>query len=233
VFMANYGLQVYRGGIELHRDQREFRWGAEGFGPLKRAVVRGDRRAISALSESSRRRLEFIAANCAGQFKSLITMTYRAKMASWEDIDGRNLRIVRRSKRDLNRFLNCVRRELGHYLWVQEFQARGVVHYHLMCGGEPSQERCSWAWLRATGEWRDEHAALHSVKVESVRGERKVRSYLGRYLGKGRQKCLPEGMEGAGRWWCRSRGLVLEIVRQIVTHPCACCARSGDGCPVK
>jgi hypothetical protein len=151
-------------------------------------------------------------------FKSLVTLTYHAETESWEDADGRNLRVVRRSKHDLNRFLNCLRRELGQYLWVQEFQSRGVVHYHVLCEGEPSHERVTWAWLRATGEWRDEHATKHAVKVDPVRGDREVRSYVGRYLGKGRQKTLPAGIDGAGRWWGRSRGLGLVMLRQIVTH---------------
>ena len=216
--MTNYGINVYSNGIEIHRDQRKFGWGPNGFGPLKGRTVRGDRKAIAAFSKASQRRLEFISACCAGAFRSLVTLTYHGEVASWEDSDGRNRRIVQRSKRDVGRFLNCLRAELGLYLGVQEFQQRGVLHYHLLCEGEPSQERCTWAWLRATGEWRDEKAALHAVQIEAVRGQRQARSYLGRYLGKGRQKCLPEGIEGAGRWWCRSRGLKLEILRQIVTH---------------
>jgi len=43
--------------------------------------------------------------------------------------------------------------------------------------------------------------------VQDVRSERGARSYLGRYIGKERQKHLPEGVTGAGRWWSRSRGL--------------------------
>jgi len=218
VFMELYGVQVYRGGIVLHRDQRKFGWEGGQFGPLKREVVRGDRKPIAAFSEPSRKRFEFIAANCACEFKSLITLTYHAEAQNWEDVEGRNLRIVRRSKTDLQRFLNCMRKELGHYIWVQEFQGRGVIHYHLLCEGEPSQERCTWAWLRATGEWRDEQAIEHAVKVDAVKGERQVRSYLGRYLGKGRQKNLPPGIDGAGRWWCRSRGLKLVMLRQIISH---------------
>jgi hypothetical protein len=217
--MANYGLQVYQAGVVLHRDGRKFGWGPEGFGPRKGSMLlRGDRQPIAAWSECSQRRLEFIAANCAAEFKSFVTLTYHAEVESWEDVEGRNRRIVRRSKRDLNRFRSCLRREMGEHLWVQEFQARGVIHYHLLCEGELSRERCSAVWLRATGEWRDEAATRHAVKVEPVRGERGVRSYLGRYLGKGRQKLLPGELDGAGRWWGRSRGLRLQQVREIVTH---------------
>lgn len=219
VFMTNYGLQVYPAGVVIHRDGRKFGWGPDGFGPRKEtATVRGDRRPISAWSEASQRRLEFIAANCAAVFKSFITLTYHAESESWEDEDGRNRRIVKRSKRDMNRFRTTLRRELGEHLWVQEFQQRGVIHYHVLCEGEPSKDRCTWVWLRATGEWRDEKAQRHAVKVEPVRGERKVRGYVGRYFGKARQKALPTGIEGAGRWWGRSRGLGLKLLREIVTH---------------
>ena len=219
VFMSNYGLQVYPAGVVLYRDGRRFGWGPDGFGPQKEvAPVRGDRRAISGWSEASQRRFEFIAANCAAVFRSFITLTYRAVSESWEDDHGRNLRVVKRSKKDLNRFRTTLRRELDAHLWVQEFQQRGVLHYHLLCEGEPSEERCSRVWLKATGEWRDEYAQRVAVKVEHAEKEQSLRGYLGRYIGKGPQKVLPPGIEGAGRWWGRSRGLKLAMLRQIVTH---------------
>jgi hypothetical protein len=97
-------------------------------GPRARGVIRG-------FSRGSRRRLEFVAANLEARFQTLVTLTYHANVERWEDDAERNRRVVLRSKRDLNRFLSCLRGEFGQYLWVQEFQQRGVVHYHVLVTG--------------------------------------------------------------------------------------------------
>jgi hypothetical protein len=134
-----------------------------------------------------------------------------------EDETERNHRVAARSKRDLNRFLSCMRSELGLYVWVQEFQRRGVVHYHALCTKEVAAERVTLAWCRATGELDDIHAMRHAAQVEPIRDESAARAYLGRYLGKLRQKTLPVGVGNAGRWWGRSRRLRLVPVEEIVT----------------
>ena len=220
MLMKDYGVTVFTAGFILHREGSRVVTQADGERRLASpgVVCRGDRAAVKALSSSSRRRLEFLAANVSLSFRTIATLTYHAEKESWETDPERNVRIVGRSKRDLNRLLSCLRRELGHYLWVQEFQARGVIHYHLLCEHEPSEERIRVAWCRATGALEDEAALQHAVKVESVRGERGVRSYLGRYLGKGRQKELPVGVEAAGRWWGRSKGQALEPKLVLVTR---------------
>jgi len=181
-------------------------------------LQRGRRGRVGKLTWSSLTRLEFIALNAAGRFASLLTLTYHGNQETGEDEPLRNFRIAKRSKQDLNRFFCSVRDDLGAYLWVQEFQARGVVHYHVMCEGRPSHERIMLAWVRATGQLDDAAARKHGVKVDAIEGERQVRSYLGRYLGKSRQKSLPEGVSSAGRWWGRSRGLKLKLVRELVTQ---------------
>ena len=73
----------------------------------------------------------------------------------------------------------------------------------------------------------DNTAALsHAVKVESVASPVGARWYVGRYFGKQRQKKLPAGVSGAGRWWGRSRGLVLDLVEEVVT--CRAKAQADD-----
>jgi len=219
MFMRDYGVQIYSAGIVFHLDGRPRVRDEDGVRPAVPGVVqRGRRGRIGKLTRSSLTRLEFIAANAATRFGSLITLNYHGEQNTGEDEALRNYRIAMRSKRDLNRFFSCLRRELGAYLWVQEFQARGVVHYHVMCEGRPSYERIMLAWVRATGQLEDEAARKHSVKVDAIRGERAVRSYLGRYLGKSRQKSLPLGVSSAGRWWGRSKRLKLELVRELVTQ---------------
>jgi hypothetical protein len=214
MLMKSYGLRVFEAGFILRRDGWRLIEIDDGSLRLVRfgSPTRGDRGAIRAFSHGSRRRLEFIAANASAAFRTIVTLTYHAKHGTWEGDGARNLRIVKRSKRDLNRFLTCVRRDLGRYLWVQEFQQRGAIHYHLMCEGEPSESRIACAWCRATGELDDAAALKYAAKVEAVRGEKGVRSYLGRYLGKGRQKSLPVGVDRAGRWWGRSKGLRFDVI---------------------
>lgn len=215
--MQDYGIQVFTHGIVYHSDRRfRVRGTREPIDDLKQHGKGRERGEIRAFSDPSRRRLEFIAANASAMFRSLLTLTYHALGESWADPD-RNLRVARRSKRDLNRFLTCLRREIGAYVWVQEFQERGVVHYHVLCANEVADERVQLAWCRATGELGDGHALRHAAQAEPIRGERQARHYLGRYLGKQRQKLLPAGVDRAGRWWGRSRSMGLELLDEVAT----------------
>lgn len=211
--MKDYGLRVYEHGLQVHADGRLR--GKAGPGPVfivGRPMPEGRRpRRIAGFTRPSQRRLEFLAANVAGGFKTHLTLTYHANLAEWENDWVRNGRIAQRSKADLNRFLSCMRGALGGYLWVQEFQRRGVVHYHVLSEREVDEARAKVAWCRATGELDDAASIRYAVRVQAVgtADERKARAYLSRYLGKSRQKVLPAGVEAAGRWWGRSRGLAL------------------------
>jgi hypothetical protein len=165
---------------------------------------------------ASSRRLRFIAANAVATFATHLTLTYRARTESWESDAGRNRRIIQRSFADRHRFMRGLREEIGEYLWVREFQARGVVHYHVLCERAVSQERATAAWCRASGQLDDAEVVRHGVKADAVRSQQGALSYLGRYLGKERQKELPAGVEGAGRWWGRSRSLRLATLDEIL-----------------
>ncbi len=143
------------------------------------------------------RRLEFIAANVAAAFCSQITLTYHAEVETWENGGARNGRIARRSKRDLNRFLSCLRREPGHYLWVQEFQERGVIHYHVLGEGELAEGRVAVAWCRATGELDDAAAVCHAVEVERIESQRGARDY-GPLRGQSPAEAAAAGRGGGG-----------------------------------
>lgn len=219
--MKEHGLRIFAGGFALHGDRRRRYWSKEGVEEIvKLEYGRGGRRAgVRAFSEASRKRLELIAASAAVEFRSMLTLTYHAKAEAWEDDAARNGRIVTRSKRDLNRFLTTMRRELGAYLWVQEFQERGVLHYHLLCEHEVEESRTSLAWCRATDALDDAAALKHAVKVEAIVGQTPARWYIGRYLGKGRQKLLPKGVEAGKRWWGRSRSLALRVLADLVVLP--------------
>jgi hypothetical protein len=216
--MQDYGVEVYRYGAIFHGDGRKRRVGPLGWRyieapPESRSRYRG---VIRAFSRASQRNLEFAAANVAGTFHALLTLTYHANVESWENDASRNHRIAARSKRDLNRFLTRMRPKLGPYIWVQEFQQRGVIHYHVLCGEIPAEHDVRMAWCRATGEVDDVAALENAVKVDAITSERAARNYVGRYLGKARQKVLPVGVAGAGRWWGRSRSLKLMLLEEVV-----------------
>ncbi len=110
-----------------------------------------------------------------------------------------------------------MRAELGGYLWVQEFQKRGVIHYHVLCEREVEESRVRFLWTQAIGALSDAAALRHGVKVARIRDHTRVRGYLGKYVGKPGQKKLPPGVEKAGRWWGRSRSLKLDLVAEVVS----------------
>lgn len=223
----DYGLTVYAHGVVLHSDRRVRVWDEDGVLRVLTFVRTGGRRdRVSGFSRASRRNLAMVAANASGRFRSHLTLTYRALAVSGEDEGERNLRIVRRAKRDLNRFLSATRREIGRYVWVMEFQRRGVVHFHALCEHEIAQERVALAWCRSTGELGDVHAEQHAALVESIRDERAARNYVGRYLGKVDQKSLPPGVAAAGRWWGRSKGLEFVELERVLG------CEAGGGVPV-
>lgn len=231
--MKDYGVRVYRQGIDFRLDHRHRDLKGEAFLiRIRQSAQRpADKRrgVIRDLSATSARRLEFIAANVGTPLTTILTLTYRANARPGETDEERNFRVARRSKEDLNRFLTCLRLELGGYLWVQEFQERGVVHYHVLCEKPVTEQRVRIVWCRATDALDDEAALRYAVKVERIANPVGARSYVGRYMGKQRQKSLPAGVTGAGRWWGRSRSLQLDLVTEVI----ACEREAQDGSPVE
>jgi hypothetical protein len=215
---ASYGLRVYQYGVELRGDgrRRERLPGGHLVIVRQRQHSRKRKRKIQGWSRASARRLAFIAANVDLFFGSHVTLTYRARQAEWETVGDRNRRFVVRCKADLHRFLRALRGELGEYLWVREFQARGVVHFHVLAELAIPEVRAAEAWARATGQLADDDVLAHGVKVDPIKNQGGARRYLGQYIGKGQQKALPSGVDGAGRWWGRSRGLPLALLEDIV-----------------
>lgn len=215
-----YGVQVYRFGVVVQGDGRKrIKWpGGHQTVERRRCAGSSRRGRIRGWSWRSARRLEFVAANADTTFGTHLTLTYRARKEAWEDDEARNRRVIRHSKADLHRFLSCLRVQMGRYLWVQEFQARGVIHYHLVCENEVPQERASEVWCRATNQLDDADVMRYGVKAESIRHQHAAKTYLGRYVGKARQKCLPNGVDGAGRWWGRSRSLQLILLDEVISH---------------
>ena len=215
---GRYGVRVYRFGFEFRGDGRKRVRLPSGRWLFEKPRISSFRGKIKGWTRASARRMTLVAANALAIFATHMTLTYRARAEAWEQDADRNRRVIRSSKADLHRFLCCLRSELGPYIWVQEFQTRGVVHYHILCEQVVSQDRATVAWCRASGQLEDPLVIRHGVQVQDVRHERAARHYLGRYMGKEQQKRLPEGVDGAGRWWGRSRSLKLNLIRELVTH---------------
>lgn len=160
--------------------------------------------------------MNFISANVELLFASHLTLTYRAREKSWETSEDRNRRIIEQCREDRHRFLRCLRKEIGEFLWVREFQTRGVVHFHVVTAKPVGQERVAQVWSRASGQLHDDYVRRHGVKVDPISSQGGVRRCVGRYIGKGKQKTLPKGIDGAGCWWGRSRGLNLALLDEII-----------------
>ena len=115
VGMKDYGLRICEHGVVLRMERRRvFMPSRKAWRKLLKRIRGGEssrrpRGRVQAFSDASRRRLEFIAANVGGRFRSHLTLTYHANCENWEGDTERNGRIARRSKADLNRFLYAIR----------------------------------------------------------------------------------------------------------------------------
>ena len=221
--MDGYGVGVYSRGVELHTDGRIRRRDRLGVRTLESPFRSGGgpRGAIRGFTRESRRRLAWVLANAPVEFATHATFTYHARVdeRDGDEVARRNRELVQRAKRDLNRFLACVSREVGRVVWIQEFQKRGAVHFHALFEHAVDERRLALAWCRATDQLHDPHALAHAVKVRQVEDQTAARKYLIRYFGKGVQKQLPAGVDRAGRFWGASRSLRVGPVAEVVTCP--------------
>lgn len=177
--------------------------------PTGKQIGGGDRGEVKQFSDRSRDRLSWIYSQ--GPWVSMLTLTYHEEWPS----DGRE------SKRQLQTVLQMLRDKSIHYLWVLEWQSRGVPHYHIWMDRRfpdvPAWQddgRNSWrnimrAWLKATGQINDEKACKFGFHQSSyVDWEVKVgNNYAAKYADKQTQKGLPPGVERYGRWWGCSYGV--------------------------
>lgn len=221
VGVDGYGCAVYPHGLELHRDGRIRRYGGLGWEYLLTPFPGkgGPRGAIAGFSRDSHKRLKWLLANAPIDFAVHVTLTYHARVdeSVGEVVAKRNGDLVARSKADLKRFVMCVRNEAGAYCWIQEFQRRGAIHFHVLFEHALDAERAALAWCRATGQLHDPQALEHSVRVRRVDDQTAARRYLIKYFGKHAQKSLPLGVERAGRYWGASRSLHVEPIVQVVS----------------
>lgn len=190
-------LHVWPRALKLERD----------FKPDGKTLTRGDRAAISSFTMGSKRRLKFTASNAFPMLISQFGMTYHQLTP-----DGREV------KKHVDRFLTLLRRHFPGcgYLWIMEFQFRGVPHYHLFLTlphDTPGLHKfMAYEWHRIAEPESDDHLWWHQREKNFIPWDMGAGSYLCKYLDKEHQKQIPEGYTGSGRFWGNSRGLVPEAI---------------------
>lgn len=172
---------------------------------LAPGVARGGKKAeIDGFSDSSKRRLRRVASESGEELVSQFCLTYQNERPSGGD-----------TKQHLNAWLVWMRRQVEgfKYLWVLEFQVRGVPHFHVfmnveVCIGSTLHERMAAQWHKITGEKSREHLDFHLHAKNWIGWDMGTGSYVCKYLDKERQKHVPDGFGWVGRFWGCSRGLM-------------------------
>lgn len=177
------------------------------------------RNTISDLSKKSAKRLLFAIANAPGHWLAMVTLTFR-----WCPLDP---------KKVFRKWVTLMQKQgLCHkgWLWVLEFQERGVPHFHVLFVADeltprgftnpsyihrisrngkeisllrgPFERRCVDAWANAVGDTSDEFLDFQNGGIcEILQNADSASRYFGSYFAKHEQKTLPEGHPRIGRWW--------------------------------
>lgn len=193
----DYSLKLYPVSVKIVRNQ--------GF----RFKGGGKRGEIKSFSWGSKARLRFTAVNAFPPLISQFGMTYHQR-----NPDGREV------KKDLYDFLKRLSRKYpeAKYLWILEFQKRAVVHFHMWLTLPVSRglhEFLANTWHEIAEPESDYHLWWHlrdgsedPKENNFIPWEMRGAGYLCKYLDKERQKMVPEGFVGVGRFWGCSKGLV-------------------------
>jgi len=136
-------------------------------------------------------------------FQSFITLTYRG------------MPDVRQAKRDLNSFLTNFRRQYSgvRYIWSQEFQDRGAIHFHILSDIPVDMLRLRSKWIKGTvgkrlkiwflprSVWRHGYNTVQKVDYNGG-----LKKYLFKEFSKQNQRLV---FTFPGRWWGASMNLVV------------------------
>lgn len=165
---------------------------------------RGKRSSIEIFSAASRRRLLEVCRNCGYHIKSQIALTYHHGMPD----TGKEV------KKQLNTFLTNLRQKYPdvHYIWILEFQKRGVPHFHLFTDISYENKHfhnwCAVTWNRILDE-SPEHLLFQAHPNNFMAWTMENGNYLAKeYLSKMDQKIVPEQYLEVGRFWGNSRNMI-------------------------
>lgn len=163
----------------------------------------GKRSAVDAFSEASKRRLRRLASESGDVLVSQFLLTYQHT-----DPDGESC------KRHLNTWLTWLRRRVPgvKYLWILEFQKRGVPHFHVFLNiskdNPELHKEMALKWHLISIEEDKAHLAFHENARNWIDWDMGSGSYVCKYLDKANQKHVPSYFGWVGRFWGASRGLM-------------------------
>jgi hypothetical protein len=180
------------------------------------------RASIYEFSDKSRAHLDHIACNSGHLVKSQFCLTYRNQMP----MDGEAC------KAHLDKWLKAYRRRNpgGHYLWVLEFQKRGVPHFHVFLSipvNRELQKKMARSWVRIT-EGDDVQYWWHCRSQNWIAWNMADGKYMMKnYCVKIAQKEVPANFRNVGRFWGCSRSMTpipthygpQEIAKLTVSNP--------------
>lgn len=172
---------------------------------LPPGATRGGLRSdVDGFSEASKRRLRRVASEAGDSLVSQFCLTYHLS-----DPDGETV------KRHLNTWLTWLRRRVPgiKYLWVLEFQRRGVPHFHVFLSVDIHSDNKLHAdmakkWHAITCEEDKAHLNVHLNAKNWIRWDMGTGSYVCKYIDKQNQKNVPDYFGWVGRFWGSSRSLM-------------------------
>jgi len=196
-------MPVFDGNYKVNQIENTLKVYPERLGLSASAFAPG-RGAISGFSKFSSSRLNtlILSMELKRYFSTFITLTYSG------------MPDVQEAKKQLNVFLTRLRRDYPgcFYLWVQEFQQRGAIHFHLLVS--PPIEKLPFQKKRL----RDDDGKIYTqfilkrgwwpwgfTTLGRVEYEGGLSKYLSKEIQKRNQKRI---VTFAGRWWGASRNLV-------------------------
>lgn len=159
------------------------------------------RAAIYEFSDKSLAHLDHICCNSGHLIRSQFCLTYHDQNPT----DGTEV------KRHLDRWLKALKRrypEIG-YLWVLEFQERGVPHYHVWLTVPPDREiqkKLAASWVKITNGTKEQQKR-HSLPSNWCTWKMENGVYAKKYAVKRKQKEVPPEFQSVGRFWGSSRNL--------------------------
>ena len=187
-------ISVNRTSCTVHRVVHSVQ--VERFGESRRGK-------IDSFSDRSRSRLKKVASDCFPLLISQFLLSYGSDNIPADGIQ---------THLHLKRFLDVVRRKYpgSTYLWVLEFQRRGVPHFHVFFSFPPSPRKHKYlaeAWVKITGG-SEIHRKVHEHPNNFTNWDMKKGGYLCKYLEKAEQKHVPPEFMNVGRFWGCSRNMV-------------------------
>ena len=166
----------------------------------------GLRGEITHWSRASIRRFMLMVKNSSCEWVGLITLTYPREYTA----DGKAV------KKQLNSFLQYLRRLNCSYCWVLEFQKRGAPHFHILVSGFVPKDEVATRWFNIVGSGDVKHLCA-GTRVEGVNGDKnRLLRYLFSYLKKADQKKVPDEYKDVGRWWGSTRSILREVGKIVL-----------------